>query len=39
MIGRKDEARQELAQVWPIVRAHGDAPLLRLLQTEGLEPH
>lgn len=39
MAGRKDEARQELAQVWPIVRAHGDTPLLRLLQTEGLEPH
>lgn len=39
MAGRKDEARQELAQVWPIVRAHGDTALLRLLQTEGLEPH
>jgi hypothetical protein len=39
MAGRKDEACQQVAQVWPIVRAHADAPLLRLLQTEGLEPH
>lgn len=39
MAGRKDEARQELAQVWSIVRAHGDTALMRLLQTEGLEPH
>lgn len=36
--GRKDEARREVAQVWPILRAHGDKVLLRMLETDGLAP-
>jgi hypothetical protein len=36
--GRKDEARRQAAQVWPIVSAHADKPMLRLLQNEGLAP-
>jgi hypothetical protein len=37
--GRKDEARRELAHVWPIVSAHADTPLMQLLQAEGLPPN
>ena len=39
MAGRKDEARRELAQVWPIVKAHADRALLNMLQADGLVPH
>jgi hypothetical protein len=39
MAGRKDEARRELAQVWPIVKAHADRALLSMLQADGLAPH
>jgi hypothetical protein len=38
MAGRKDEARRELAEVWPILRAHGDRALLRLLKADGIAP-
>jgi hypothetical protein len=38
MAGRKEDARRELAEVWPIVRAHADADLLRMLQADGLAP-
>jgi hypothetical protein len=38
MAGRKDDARREIAEVWPILRAHGDRPLLRMLQADGLAP-
>jgi len=37
--GRKDDARRELAHVWPIISAHADKPLLRLLQADGLPPN
>lgn len=36
--GRASEARRELAQVWPIVAAHADQPLLTQLATDGLAP-
>lgn len=36
--GRRDEARRALVPVWPIVRAHARAPMLRMLQDEGLMP-
>jgi tetratricopeptide (TPR) repeat protein len=36
--GRADEARQALAQVWPIVKAHAQPALLYVLETEGLAP-
>ncbi|MEO5671109.1 MAG: hypothetical protein ABIR26_10500 [Ramlibacter sp.] len=39
MAGRKDDARRELAQVWPIVKAHADRALLSMLQADGLAPH
>lgn len=38
MAGRKDEARRELAEVWPILRAHADSALLRLLKADGIAP-
>ena len=34
--GRADEARRTLKQVWPILQAHADAPLLQILQREVL---
>lgn len=39
MAGRKGEARAELAHVWPIVKAHADRPLLRMLEADGLLPY
>lgn len=39
MAGHKDQARRELAQVWPILQAHGDRALLRMLESDGLAPH
>lgn len=38
LAGRKEQARQELANVWPIVQAHGDRALLRMLEADGLAP-
>lgn len=38
MAGRKDEARRQLGEVWPILRAHADRGLLRLLKADGLAP-
>ena len=38
LAGNRSEARRELAQVWPIVRAHADQPLLKLLKADGLVP-
>lgn len=37
--GRKDQARQQLARVWPIVEAHADPALLRMLRADGLAPN
>jgi hypothetical protein len=34
--GRKEDAKRQMAHVWPIVAANADKPLMRLLQTEGL---
>lgn len=39
MAGRKDEARRELQQVWPILKAHADNALLRVLEADGLKPN
>lgn len=39
LAGRKDRARAELARVWPILQAHGDRALLRMLEVDGLAPH
>lgn len=36
--GRGDEARAGVAHVWPIVKAHAQPPLLKLLEAEGLLP-
>lgn len=38
MAGNKEKARLELAHVWPVIQAHADQPLLRMLQTNGLTP-
>ena len=38
MAGRQDEARRQLREVWPILRAHADSALLRLLKADGLAP-
>lgn len=38
LAGHREAARAELAQVWPMVRAHADKPLLRMLQADGLAP-
>lgn len=39
LAGRKEQARDELAKVWPILQAHGDRALLRMLEADGLAPH
>ena len=38
LAGRREQARAEIARVWPILQAHGDRPLLRMLQADGLAP-
>lgn len=38
LAGRKDQAREQLAKVWPILLAHGDRALLRMLEADGLAP-
>lgn len=38
LAGRKDQARAQLVQVWPILQAHGDRALLRMLEADGLAP-
>lgn len=38
LAGRKGQARRELADVWPILQAHGDRALLRMLEADGLAP-
>lgn len=37
--GRKEQAREQLAKVWPIVKAHADPALMRMLQADGLAPN
>ncbi|TWO71639.1 hypothetical protein FN976_08465 [Caenimonas sedimenti] len=39
LAGSREAARAELAQVWTMVRAHADKPLLRMLQADGLAPN
>lgn len=36
--GRDAEARQRIAQVWPILKVHAPVPLLRMLDADGLLP-
>lgn len=36
--GRKPQAQREIADVWPILQAHGDTALLRMLEADGLAP-
>lgn len=38
LTGQQDKAINELAQVWPIVKAHADKALLKLLKADGLLP-
>lgn len=39
LAGRKEQAQREIADVWPILQAHGDNALLRMLEADGLAPH
>lgn len=36
--GRDDEARERVAQVWPVLEAHATVPLLRMLEADSLLP-
>lgn len=36
--GRDDQARQRVAQVWPVLEAHATVPLLRMLEADSLLP-